>query len=330
MRLFLGLLSAQSFKSTLTGDDSLNRRPMNRVMDPFRERGVHFEVEMVKAKRLITVCGLGGFEVGLFRLPVASAQLKSAFLLAGLHSKTKTIIEEPSQSRAHTERILQAMGANLVRDGNRITLTPGQSLKPLPLEVPGDFSSAAFLIAAALITPDSEVKLPSVGMNPTRKTFIDVAQKMGGIIKVTNSRNIAGEPVADLEVKSSVLKGVDVGGDMIPKMIDEIPIFAVLASAAKGTSMVRNAEELRFKESDRIATVCIELKKLGVTITEKPDGFIIEGGRPFQSGRFQSHGDHRIAMSMSVASLAANKPSTIENTDCISTSFPGFFDVLKG
>lgn len=314
MRLMLGLLAAQPFESVLTGDESLNKRPMERVTKPLSQMGAKFSVEESKGKKLIHVVGSSKLKGGEFVLPMASAQVKSALLLAGLYTKIAVKVIEPGFSRNHTEIMLKNMG------------TP---LKPLNILVPNDFSSAAFFIVAGLIVPNSQITLKNIGLNPTRSVFIDVLKKMGGDLQIQNKKTRMGEEVGDLLVKSSSLKGYHLQGEVIAQVIDEIPIFAIAASCAKGISEVSEAEELRVKESDRIKTICLEVSKLGVSIQEKKDGFIIEGRTSFKSGTFESHGDHRIAMSLAIASLLSPQPSIINNVDCVATSFPPFFEILN-
>ncbi|MDO8519628.1 MAG: 3-phosphoshikimate 1-carboxyvinyltransferase [Deltaproteobacteria bacterium] len=327
LRLMLGLLSAQPFESVLTGDTSLNRRPMDRVMKPLEAMGARFEVLHEKGRRLIRVKGahLKGID---FPLPVSSAQVKSALLLAGLFARGETTLTEPEESRDHTERLLRAMGAKLVSENRSLTLVPGTDLAPGNVEVPGDYSSAAFFVVAGLIVPGSQITIKNVGVNPTRIGLHDALLKMGGNITFKKERTVSGEPIADLLVKSSPLKAADIRKE-IPRAIDELPIFAVAATHAKGVSEVSDAGELRVKESDRIATLGAEMKKAGADFEEKKEGFKIRGGASFKAGTFKSHGDHRIAMSLAIASLTGSKPSVIEDTECVATSFPSFFNLLK-
>lgn len=329
MRLMMGLLASQNFEATLTGDDSLNRRPMQRVMNPLTDMGASFRVENRDGKRLITVIGNPQLKGKSFKLPVASAQLKSAILLAGLGAQGVTTVEEPAPSRDHTERMLTAMGADLTLEGHMLSIDPDKYLSAFDLTVPGDFSSAAFFLVAGLIVPDSEICIEGVGINPTRRALLDVLLKMGGSITLQNERVVSGEPVADLLVKSSALKACDIGGDLIPNLIDEIPIFCIAAARASGVTRITDAAELRIKESDRLATMAGHLTRLGVPVVEEPDGLVIEGGFPFKKERFESQGDHRIAMSLSIAALLADGPSGISNIDCVATSFPGFFELLE-
>lgn len=331
MRLLMGLLSVQNFEVVLTGDQSLSRRPMGRVMKPLQKvTGARFEEEFQGQIRFIkTIPGQihQGFE---HTLEVASAQVKSALMLAGLFAKSATTIVEPTATRDHTERMMQSMGAQVVRDQSNIRLTPVDRLKPLTLEVPGDISSAAFFMIAALIVPSSHVVVKNVGINPTRSAVIDVLSKMGGKMALTGGRDLAGEPVADILCQSSRLQSVNLAGDVMANIIDEVPILAVAAARAEGVTSIREAHELRVKESDRISTVVNELSKLGIIFKEYEDGMDISGGSIFGGGvTFESHGDHRIAMSTAVASLLASEPCTVNDVDCVATSFPHFYELLN-
>ncbi|MBI2339972.1 MAG: 3-phosphoshikimate 1-carboxyvinyltransferase [Deltaproteobacteria bacterium] len=340
MRLMMGLLSAQPFESTLTGDHSLNRRPMERVIKPLAEMGARFDVEQKGGERTIRVKGTkkigardattGGIK---FHLPVASAQVKSALMLAALYAAEETLVIEPSPSRDHTERLLAAMGVKLFKKGNEVMIHPAEKLQPLDITVPGDFSSAAFFVVGGLIVPHSDLILKDVGINPTRSALADVLREMGGSVRIGKPRLIADEPVADIHVQSSPLRGFELKGEIIPKLIDEIPIFAVAAVCARGKSSVSDAAELRVKESDRIAVLAAELKKMGVVVEEKPDGLVLsgtlhEGKTRLMGGAFDSHGDHRIAMSCAIGALAAQNSSVISDVECVATSFPGFFEIL--
>ncbi len=329
LRLLMGLLSAQPFESILTGDASLNKRPVDRVMDPLKKMGANFEIREAGGRRLVVVKGNLQVKGGTTHsLPVASAQLKSAILLAGLFADGPTTVFEPAQSRDHTERMLLGLGAKIEKKDLSVTLTPPEKFTFLNIDVPADFSSAAFFMVAGLIVPNSEIRIQAVGMNPTRNALYDVLVKMGGAITLANERQISGEIVADVVVKSSKLKAIDLSGATIANLIDEIPVFAIAAACAEGVSRVSDAKELRVKESDRIQTICRELTQLGIKTEEFPEGFTVTGGGQFQSSQFDSHGDHRIAMSMSIAALLAKTPSTILNTDCINTSFPFFHQKL--
>ena len=329
MRIMLGLLAAQPFYSILTGDTSLRQRPMERIIKPLTRMGAHiWSRQGGYAPLSIRGSSLSGID---YKLPVASAQVKSAILLAGLYSDQRVKIVEPALSRDHTERMLRGFGVNLKKVGNHITLLPENNRKLYPQEimVPGDISSAAFLITIGLITIDSQILIKDVGINPTRTGFLEVVKKMGGKITLLNRREVNGEPIADIEVKSSQLHGIKISGELIPKMIDEIPITAVLASQAAGVTVIKDAGELRVKETDRIKAIVSQLTHLGVDIEEQPDGMVIKGSNRVRGGiRVKSFGDHRIAMSLAVAGLVAEKEVTIINSDVINTSFPGFKETL--
>lgn len=330
MRLLLGLLAAQPFEATLTGDPSLNKRPMDRVIEPLQKMGASFQIQQKSGRRLIVVKGSPKPQGIDYTLPVASAQLKSALLIAGLFAESKTVVRQRAASRDHTERLLQSLGANLKQSDQEIILQPAESLAPFNISVPGDFSSAAFFIVAGLLMPRSSLIIKNVGLNPTRSALLDVLGEMGASIEIQNKKNVSGEPMGDVLVRSSSLKAASIGGNIIPNLIDEIPIFSVAAAISEGKSQISDASELRVKESDRIAALSEELKKLGVVVEELKDGMNIFGGSTFHAGNFKSHGDHRIAMSLSIAALKADGPSVIEDVDCVSTSFPNFFKLLAG
>lgn len=338
MRLMLGLLSGQNFESVLTGDDSLNKRPMERVLAPLRQMGAVFEEKKTGTKRFIHInprsekVSLAGID---YRSPVASAQVKTALILAGLNASGVTIITEPSLSRDHSEIMLKAMKAPLSMAGASIKVTTPKTLSAIDLDIPGDMSSAAFFIAATLIAKSSRLKICDVGVNPTRTGFLDVVQKMGGDVALSNRKTVCGEQVADIEVKSSCLKNVAVGGSEIPLLIDEIPILSLLAAVAEGEMHVKNAEELRVKETDRIRAICSELAKMGVVVQEQPGGFVVHGfgdARKLKlpASPFKSYGDHRMAMMECVAGMVLDGSVTIDDVACVNTSFPGFFNLLKG
>ncbi|MFO8102113.1 MAG: 3-phosphoshikimate 1-carboxyvinyltransferase [Dehalococcoidia bacterium] len=327
MRLMSGLLAARGFTSTITGDASLRSRPMGRIIEPLILMGASISASENKAPLTITGGNLRGIH---YRLPVASAQVKSAILLAALSAEGETMIEEPAASRDHTERMLRAMGADLKSEGLTITLAPSSApMKPLDLRVPGDISSAAFWMVAASIHPDASIRISNVGINPTRSGIIEVLQSMGAGIIIENQRIEGDEPVADLIVESSSLKGIDVGGEIIPRIIDEIPVLAVAASVAEGKTTIRDASELRVKESDRISTTVAELTRLGARIEELGDGMVIHGIPGLKGNRCDSHGDHRLAMSMAVAGLVAEGETTITNAKAVNISYPGFWNDLE-
>lgn len=329
MRLLLGILAAQGFDSVLTGDESLNKRPMDRVMNPLREMGAEFDSQTKNGQRLIHVHGNSKLKPLQFKMPVASAQLKSCLILASLVSGVELELDQPAQSRDHTERMLAEMGVKIEVDDLKLKFKPQSKLTSLDIDVPSDFSSAAFFIVAGLLVPDSKLTIQSVGVNPTRSGLNDILIKMGAKISLAGDISGAGEPVADILIESSNLRGAEVSGDIIPNLIDEIPILSIAQACAQGRSEISDAQELRVKESDRISRLLEELSKLGVKAQEKEDGFIIEGPQSFKSGEFQSHGDHRLAMSLAVASLLSDQASVIQNIDCVNTSFPGFFDLLN-
>ncbi|MCX7680707.1 MAG: 3-phosphoshikimate 1-carboxyvinyltransferase [Anaerolineae bacterium] len=326
MRLLCGILAGQPFQSILTGDLQLLRRPMRRVVEPLRRMGA--EITDTEGYAPLSISGrqLHGYD---HALEIASAQVKSALLLAGLYADSPTTVREPAPSRDHTERMLSAMGARLTINGLSTTIIPDTTpLRPLSLVIPGDISSAAFPLVAALLVSGSEVTVEGVGVNPTRTGLLDVLREMGAEVAVSNARALGGEPVADLTARTSGLRGVEIGGATVVRMIDEFPVLAVAATQAEGRTIVRDAAELRVKETDRIATVVMELGKLGAQIEPLPDGFIVSGPTPLQGTAVSSHGDHRLAMALFVAGLVAAGETTIEDMDCVSDSFPGFVELM--
>lgn len=331
MRLMLGLLSAQDFQTSLTGDASLNKRPMDRVTKPLERMGARFEAVQRKGQRVITVTGKRPLRAIAYHSPIASAQVKSAVLLAGLYTPGTTSVTEPGRSRNHTELMLKAMGAPVRVAGLTVFVSPPEKLRPLDVTVPGDISSAAFFIVAALLLPDSKLTIREVSLNPTRTGILDVLLKMGARIEITRERMAAGERVGDLTVFSSPLTNCDIGGEILPRLIDEIPILALAGACARGRMSVSGAGELRVKETDRIAAICSELKKLGVAVTEKDDGFAIEGtgtsGFRHPASGLAGYGDHRMAMMAVVAGSLLARPVEIDDVGCIDTSFPDFFEL---
>jgi len=326
MRLLAGILAGQPFYSVLTGNEQLRRRPMGRIAEPLRQMGA--TVLGRDDGRLPPLTILGGNLHGIeYRLPVASAQVKSAILLAGLYADGPTVIYEPGPARDHTERMLAAMGASIEVQSSRFKVQSSK-LSSLDIVVPGDVSSAAYFIAAACLVPGSEVTIEGIGVNPTRTGFLDALREMGADIVVENQREASGEPVADIVVRAGDLIGIEVRGDRVPRMIDEFPILAVVATQAQGTTVVSEAAELRVKETDRIASVAVELRKLGACIEERPDGFVVEGPTRLVGAQVNSHGDHRLAMSLAIAGLAAEGETAIEGAECIADSFPGFEETL--
>lgn len=324
-RLLCGLLSPQHFSCTINGDESIGKRPMNRVIEPLKRMGA--EIESTRGGYTpITIKGgkLHGIE---YILPVASAQLKSALILAGLYAEGNTQIIEPVASRNHTELMINGFGGKIFAEGSRITVQPVEELFAREINVPGDISSAAFFMVAALIVPGSEINIRNVGLNETRTGIIDVLRAMGGSIEIENFRNEI-EPCGDIIVRSSELHGTEIGGNLIPRLIDELPVIAVAAAFAKGTTVILDAEELKVKESNRIDAMEKELKKAGADVTATDDGLIIHGAKDLHGADFESYNDHRIAMSLSVLSLAAEGTSHIAGHQCITISYPDFFETL--
>jgi 3-phosphoshikimate 1-carboxyvinyltransferase len=327
IRLLAGIMAGQPFPSVLDGSQQLRRRPMKRVIEPLRQMGARIEAEDMHAPLRIEPAVLRGIE---YTLPVASAQVKSAVLLAGLFAEGVTTVIQPGPARDHTERMLRAMGADVVIDGESVTLQPGAALRPLAVAVPGDFSSAAFLIAAALIVPGSEVTVTHVNLNPTRTGLLDVLRAMGADITVSAAGEEAGEPVGDLQVRYGPLRAVEIGGETVVRMIDEFPALMVVALRAQGETVVRDAAELRIKETDRIAVMSAELHKLGAQIIETDDGFRITGPQKLTGTVVDGHDDHRVAMSLTVAGLVADEGTIVTDAKCAADSFPGFAETLSG
>lgn len=327
LRTLLGLLSAQPFESVLTGDDSLNRRPMERVMKPLTQMGASFKEIWKDGRRFIHVQGNPNLNPMHYTMPQASAQVQTSLILAALASGKKITLTQPAAFRDHTERLLFYLKAKLVRKGNTLTVEGG--LKGAAINVPGDFSSASFFMVAGLLVPRSKIILKAVGLNPTRTALLSVLKVMGGKIEVIHLTETGGEPRGDLMCESSSLKSSEVASVLIPNLIDEIPILSIAQSQASGLSRVRDALELRVKESDRIAVMGSELKKVGINLKEVSDGYDIKGSQESLGGVIQSHGDHRIAMSFAILALVSKNPITLHNTNCVKTSFPGFFDFLK-
>ncbi|MBZ4667219.1 MAG: aroA [Defluviitaleaceae bacterium] len=328
IRLMSGILSAQSFSSDLTGDASIQKRPMLRIVAPLREMGAKIDGKEGGKYCPLHIEGqpLKGIH---YNLPVASAQVKSAILLASLYAEGETIIIEPAPSRNHTEIMVNFFGGKIVQKDNVIISSPVKKLTGQYIEVPGDISSAAYFIAAALILPNSELLIKNVGVNPTRDGIITVFKQMGADIELLNQRTQCGEPVADILVRSSDLHGTEIGGSLIPKLIDEIPVIAAAACYAQGTTIIKDAQELKVKESNRIQTMVSELKKMGASITETDDGMIIEGSHSLRGSEVESYHDHRVAMSLAIAALRAKGETRIHNSDCVNISFPDFFSYLE-
>lgn len=327
-RLMLGILATRPFHSVVIGDDSIAKRPMARVTDPLREMGSIIDGRDHGNFTPLSI--RGGSTKGIsFHSKVASAQVKSAILLAGLQSEGVTSVTEPALSRDHTERMLEAYGVEVKRDGLRVSVQGGQSLTAQHIIVPGDISSAAFFLVAGAIVPNSKLTLQGVGINPTRSGIIDVLEKMGASIEIENKKMVGGEPIADLTISTSNLKGIEIGGDLIPRLIDEIPVIAVLATQAEGKTVIFDAEELKVKETNRIDTVVSQLEKLGATITATDDGMIIEGKTSLNGASVSSFGDHRIGMAMAIAGLIAKGKMEIERSEAIAVSYPDFFEHIE-
>ncbi len=327
MRLLAGILAGQSFASTLTGDEQLLRRPMGRIAEPLRKMGAQITTRDGRGPLKIRPAKLHG---GEHTLPVASAQVKSAILLAGLYAEGPTVVQQPGPARDHTELMLAAMGADVRSSGLTVTLTPrSRELSPLDLSVPGDVSSASFPLVAALLVASSEVMVEWVGVNPTRTGLLDVVSQMGAEIAIDSESRQGGEPMANVTAAASDLKGIEIGGSTVVRMIDEFPLLAVAATQAKGATVVRDAAELRVKETDRIACIASELSKMGAHIEPERDGFTIVGPTPLEGALVDSHGDHRIAMALAVAGLVASGETIIDGARCIPDSFPGFVERMQ-
>ena len=327
MRLLTGLLAGQAFFAVITGDASLCSRPMGRVIHPLRLMGgrIYGRNRDTLAPLAIKGQELRGLD---YTLPVASAQIKSAMLIAGLFSQQKgrTVVREPAASRDHTERMLQAMGVKVTVDGPVVTLMPPAAPpKAIDVSVPGDVSSAAYWLVLGAIHPNARIRVKGTGVNPTRTGIIDVLLRMGARLKVENERVFNNEPVADLVVESGELNAADMGGDLVPRLIDEVPVLAVAACLARGTTVIKDAAELRVKETDRIAFLVAELSKMGASVEELPDGIIINGGGKLNGARCSSHGDHRMAMALAVAGAVADGETLIEDAGAVDISYPGFW-----
>ena len=328
IRLLSGLLAGQSFDVTMTGDASLSTRPMRRVTDPLASMGAVIETTE-NGTAPLTVRGGVTLNAIDYEMPMASAQVKSCVLLAGLYAEGRTCVHEPAPTRDHTERMLEGFGYSVERDGSTVCLEGGGSLTATRIEVPSDISSAAFFLVGASIAENSNLTIEHVGMNPTRVGVINILRAMGANINVTNEREVGGEPVADLVVTSAQLKGIHIPEDQVPLAIDEFPVLFIAAACAEGETVLTGAEELRVKESDRIQVMADGLQTLGVDAQPTPDGMVIKGGQ-MGGGEVQSHGDHRIAMAFSIASLRATAPITIHDCANVNTSFPDFVNLANG
>lgn len=329
IRLLSGVLSGNPFFSVLSGDESLRKRPMGRVIKPLRQMGAEI---MARDDDRCPPIAIKGKTLQPIKYPmqVASAQVKSAILLAGLYAEGETEVIEPLKSRDHTERMLPAFGAKLKIEGKSIKIKGFPELRGTEVYVPGDFSSAAFFIVGALLIPNSDITIKDVGINPTRTGLLDALKKMGANIEVYNTKNLCGELVADIHCKGEAdLKAIDISGEEIPALIDEFPILCVAATQASGNTNIRGAKELRVKESDRISSMTTELRKMGAEIEEFEDGVIIKGKTKLKGASLESYGDHRVAMAMSIAALIAEGTTSINDISSVNISFPGFFDLLK-
>ena len=327
-RLMSGILAAQPFDCTINGDASIQSRPMNRIITPLSMMGAH--IQSVNNNGCAPLHIIGGPLKGIaYTSPVASAQVKSAVLLAGLYAQGETSVTEPFLSRDHTERMLRACGADITCQGTTARIHPARELYACDIHIPGDISSAAYFIAAGLIVPGSEIRLHHVGINPTRDGILKVCRDMGADIVLDNEKELGSEPAADIIVRSSKLHGTTIGGSIIPTLIDELPIIAILACFAEGTTIIKDAQELKVKESNRIDIMVENLKAMGADITATEDGMIIHGGRPLHGAAIATHRDHRVAMSFAVAGLASDGVTRLDHGGCVDISYPGFFEDLK-
>ncbi len=325
MRLLAGLLSGHPFTATITGDASLRKRPMRRVIEPLTQMGAQIESPGGFAPLTITGGKLRGIR---YALPVASSQVKSALVLAGLHARGVTTVIEPSPTRDHTERMLRYLEVSLETINGAVSIQGGLRPRAKPIVVPGDFSSAAFFLAAGALVPDAHLAIQDVGINPTRTGLLDVLGEMGAQVSIQNVREIAHEPWGDLVIKTSKLRAVRIGGALIPRLIDELPILAICATQAHGVTVIQDAQELRVKETDRIRAVAENLRRMGAQIEERPDGWVIPGLQKLHGAVLDSFGDHRIAMAFAIAGSIAQGETVLEGTEWVNISYPGFFDDL--
>ncbi|MFH1617780.1 MAG: 3-phosphoshikimate 1-carboxyvinyltransferase [Candidatus Margulisiibacteriota bacterium] len=327
IRILSGILAGQNFPSKITGDASIQKRPMKRIVEPLTRMGAKIKGEFAP----LEIQG-GKLRAIEYKLPMASAQVKSCILLAGLFADGETTVIEPVKSRDHTERMLGYLGVDIKVFRNEITIRGnGRGFDAREINVPGDISSAAFFMAAGILVPDSDLLLRNVGTNPTRTGILEVFHRMGADLEVKDEEIMSGEPRGSMRTRHvTSIHGLQIGGELIPRLIDEIPIIAVVATQAEGDTVIKDAKELRVKESDRIATISAELRKMGVNIEEKEDGMVIHGPTPLKGCNVESHGDHRVAMSLAIAGFIAEGETRISNTDCIETSFPGFEKLLNG
>jgi 3-phosphoshikimate 1-carboxyvinyltransferase len=327
-RLISGILAGQDFETTITGDESLSKRPMGRIIEPLSKMCA--EISSNDGLLPLAIKGKNPLKAMNYICDKSTAQVKSAVLFAGLYADGPTTYTEPEKSRDHSERMLKAFGADVRVNGNSVTIYPAQKLFPQDIIVPGDISSAAFFIASALIVPGSSLIIKNVGVNPTRDGFIDVLKRMGAEISLISPREIPNEPVCDIEVKYSKLKAVNIDASIVPRMVDEIPVFVLIATRAEGITKISGAGELKVKETDRIVAVASQFKKLGAQVEAIDDGFVISGNSvPLNGNLLDSFEDHRIAMTLSIASLIAGGETIIRDSNCVSISFPNFYEVLK-
>jgi 3-phosphoshikimate 1-carboxyvinyltransferase len=328
MRLLAGVLAGRPFASVLDGDSSLRARPMRRIMEPLTQMGG--EIQSGTGDGLAPLRIQGGKLRGVdYRMPIASAQVKSSILLAGMQASGITVVTEPQKSRDHTEIMARLFGGKLKVQGLAVAVEGGQRLKAQNIAVPGDLSSAAFFLVAAAAVPASELVIRNVGCNPTRAGILELLKRMGAVIEFLKRVDVSGEPVADLRIVGTGLHGIDIGPDMVTQTIDEYPILFVAAALAEGVTTVSGARELRYKESDRIAVMVEALRQLGAGVEEREDGLRIEGGRRLHGASVKTHGDHRVAMSLAIAGLSADGGVQLDDGDCADISFPGFFDLLQ-
>jgi 3-phosphoshikimate 1-carboxyvinyltransferase len=328
MRLLSGLLAGRPFQSRLDGDASLRQRPMQRIIDPLSRMGAQIGSREGKGLAPLEIRGKKLKAID-YRMPVASAQVKSAILLAGLQAEGITRLEEPQSSRDHTELMIKGFGGEAQVDGRFVTIAGGQKLSAREVRIPGDISSAAFFLVAAALIPGSELLVRDVGVNPTRDGVIENLRRMGAKIDFLNQRIETGEPVADVKVYGSSLAGIEIGPEMAARTIDEYPILAIAGALAEGATTISGVKELRYKESDRIATMTEGLRKLGVKVEEREDGMTIRGGKPLEAASVKTYGDHRVAMALAIAGLCTKGGLQLDEAGCVDTSFPGFFDLLN-
>lgn len=325
VRLLTGVLAGQRFSSSIAGDESLKKRDMKRIVKPLAQMGAEIHSEEGHAPLHVAGRDLHGI---IYKMPMASAQVKSCILLAGLHATGETTIIEPSDSRDHTERMLQYFGAPVKRKKNTFTITGKTPLTAKDVIIPGDFSSAAFFMAAAILAPNADLLIRNVGINPSRTQFLRTLQKMGVSFEIKQKQETNNEPLADIHVTASKISGLEISGNDIPLLIDELPILAVMATQAEGTTIIKDARELRAKESDRIASVALNLKAMGADVEELPDGLIIHGPTKLNGARLKSFSDHRVVMAFAVAGLVAEGETMLEEAEWADVSFPGFFEKL--